>query len=148
MGECKIEQDMSMTEYEKIDFIRFPKFFGKAYQVLVFLALIFGVVISGLSTMGRPSQCKSNGPPGVYGRVKILAEAVSKYFSEENDGTVKIEMTLTAPNCPAADFIIEDVRMKVESIENVKNVDIQLVFEPEWDKDMMSEEAKLELGLL
>ena len=57
-------------------------------------------------------------------------------------------MTLTAPNCPAADFIIEDVRMKVESIENVKNVDIQFVFEPEWDKDMMSEEAKLELGLL
>ena len=57
-------------------------------------------------------------------------------------------MTLTAPNCPAADFIIKDVRMKVESIENVKNVDIQLVFEPEWDKDMMSEEAKLELGLL
>ena len=70
------------------------------------------------------------------------------YNIEENDGTVKIEMTLTAPNCPAADFIIEDVRMKVESIENVKNVDIQLVFEPEWDKDMMSEEAKLELGLL
>ena len=57
-------------------------------------------------------------------------------------------MTLTAPNCPAADFIIEDVRMKLESIENVKSVDIQLVFEPEWDKDMMSEEAKLELGLL
>lgn len=42
------------------------------------------------------------------------------YNIEENDGTVKIEMTLTAPNCPAADFIIEDVRMKVESIENVK----------------------------
>ena len=57
------------------------------------------------------------------------------YNIEENDGTVKIEMTLTAPNCPAADFIIEDVRMKVESIENVKNVDIQLVFEPEWDKN-------------
>jgi FeS assembly SUF system protein len=70
------------------------------------------------------------------------------YNIEVSDGTVKIEMTLTAPNCPAADFIIEDVRMKVESIENVKNVDIQLVFEPEWDKDMMSEEAKLELGLL
>ena len=64
------------------------------------------------------------------------------YNIEVNDGTVKIEMTLTAPNCPAADFIIEDVRMKVESM------DIQLVFEPEWDKDMMSEEAKLELGLL
>ena len=62
------------------------------------------------------------------------------YNVEVNDGT--------APNCPAADFIIEDVRMKIESIENVKSVDIQLVFEPEWDKDMMSEEAKLELGLL
>ena len=61
---------------------------------------------------------------------------------------VKIEMTLTAPNCPAADFIVEDVRMKIESIEDVKSVDIQLVFEPEWDKDMMSEEAKLELGFL
>ena len=57
-------------------------------------------------------------------------------------------MTLTAPNCPAADFILEDVRMKVESIEEVKSVDIELVFEPEWDKDMMSEEAKLELGFL
>ncbi len=61
---------------------------------------------------------------------------------------VKIRMTLTAPNCPAADFILEDVRMKVESIEEVKSVDIELVFEPEWDKDMMSEEAKLELGFL
>jgi len=64
------------------------------------------------------------------------------------DGVVKIDMTLTAPNCPASDFIMEDVRMKVESIEGVKSADIQLVFEPEWDKDMMSEEAKLELGFL
>ena len=61
---------------------------------------------------------------------------------------VKIKMTLTAPNCPAADFILEDVRIKVESIEEVKGVDVDLVFEPEWDKDMMSEEAKLELGFL
>lgn len=66
----------------------------------------------------------------------------------DDEGNVKIDMTLTAPNCPAADFIIEDVRMKIESIENVKSVDIRLVFEPEWDKDMMSEEAKLELGFL
>ncbi len=70
------------------------------------------------------------------------------YNVEVEDGAVKIEMTLTAPNCPAADFIVEDVRMKVESIEGVKSTDIQLVFEPEWDKDMMSEEAKLELGFL
>ena len=66
----------------------------------------------------------------------------------DDEKNVKIEMTLTAPNCPAADFIVEDVRMKIESIEDVKSVDIQLVFEPKWDKDMMSEEAKLELGFL
>ena len=66
----------------------------------------------------------------------------------DDEKNVHIEMTLTAPNCPAEDFIIEDVRMKVESIDDVKSVDIQLVFEPEWDKDMMSEEAKLELGFL
>ncbi|MCD7936020.1 MAG: SUF system Fe-S cluster assembly protein [Tannerellaceae bacterium] len=66
----------------------------------------------------------------------------------DDEKNVRIEMTLTAPNCPAADFILEDVRMKVESIEGVKSVVVDLVFEPEWDKDMMSEEAKLELGFL
>jgi FeS assembly SUF system protein len=66
----------------------------------------------------------------------------------DDANNVRIEMTLTAPNCPAADFIVEDVRMKVEGIEEVKNVDVDLVFEPTWDKDMMSEEAKLDLGFL
>ena len=66
----------------------------------------------------------------------------------QDDGTTLIDMTLTAPNCPAADFIMEDVRMKVESVEGVKSPTINLVFEPEWNKDMMSEEAKLELGFL
>ncbi len=61
---------------------------------------------------------------------------------------VTITMTLTAPNCPAADFILEDVRMKVEDVEGVTGVEIQLTFEPEWSKDMMSEEAMLELGFL
>lgn len=65
-----------------------------------------------------------------------------------NDGEVKITMTLTAPNCPAADFLVEDVQMKVEGIEGVSKVNIDIVFEPEWNKDMMSEEAKLELGFL
>ena len=60
---------------------------------------------------------------------------------EENN--VKIKMTLTAPNCPAADFIIEDVRLKVEGLSGVKSVEVELVFEPEWDTDMMSEGAKL-----
>ena len=46
------------------------------------------------------------------------------------------------------DFILEDVRMKIESVDDVNNVEVNLVFEPEWDKDMMSEEAKLELGFL
>ena len=66
----------------------------------------------------------------------------------EDEKNVRIDMTLTAPNCPAVDFIVEDVRMKVESVDGVKSVDINLVFEPEWHRDMMSEEAKLELGFL
>lgn len=61
---------------------------------------------------------------------------------------VNIDMTLTAPNCPAVDFIVEDVRMKVESVKNVKSVDINLVFDPPWNEDMLSDEAKLELGFL
>ena len=65
---------------------------------------------------------------------------------DENRGS--IDMTLTAPNCPAADFIVEDVKQKVESVEGVASAQINLVFEPEWNKDMMSEEAKLELGFL
>lgn len=66
----------------------------------------------------------------------------------QENGHVRIDMTLTAPSCPASDFLMEDIRMKVESVEGVKSLDVQLVFEPEWDKDMMSEEAKLELGFL
>lgn len=65
-----------------------------------------------------------------------------------DEGDVSIGMTLTAPNCPAADFIMEDVRQKIESIDGVRTATINLVFEPEWNKDMMSEEAKLELGFL
>jgi FeS assembly SUF system protein len=65
---------------------------------------------------------------------------------DNND--VTIEMTLTSPNCPAVDFIIEDLRMKVEAVEAVNKVNIELVFDPPWDRSMMSEEAMLELGLL
>lgn len=61
---------------------------------------------------------------------------------------LEIDMTLTAPNCPAADFIAEDVKEKLESIDGIDNVKINLVFEPEWDRDMISEEGKLELGML
>lgn len=63
-----------------------------------------------------------------------------------DDGTVDLDMTFTAPNCPAADFIVEDVRTKLESVEGVKAANINLVFEPVWNQSMMSEEAKVELG--
>ena len=65
-----------------------------------------------------------------------------------DQNAVNIDMTLTAPNCPAADFIVEDVKQKIASIEGIGEVTINLVFEPEWDKEMMSEEAKMELGFL
>ncbi len=70
------------------------------------------------------------------------------YRIDANNGDVILDMTLTAPNCPAAEFIMEDVKMKIESVEGVKSVVVNLVFEPEWDRSMMSEEAQLELGLL
>lgn len=69
------------------------------------------------------------------------------YRVEVNDeGIVDIDMTFTAPSCPAADFILEDVRQKVDYIEGVKSANVNLVFEPEWDKSMMTEEARVELG--
>ena len=66
----------------------------------------------------------------------------------KEDNAVEVDMTLTAPNCPAADFLMEDVKQKVESIPEVSKLDLNLVFEPEWSQDLMTEEAKLELGLL
>lgn len=66
----------------------------------------------------------------------------------QDDGHLVIDMTLTAPSCPAADFLMEDIRQKMNSIDGITDVKINLVFEPEWSKDMMSEEAKLELNML
>lgn len=65
-----------------------------------------------------------------------------------DDADLVVDMTMTAPNCPMADFIVDDARIKLESIKELKSVTINIVFEPEWTKDMMSEEAKLELGFL
>ena len=64
----------------------------------------------------------------------------------KDNGDVDIDMTFTAPSCPAADFILEDVRQKVDSVKGVGNATVNLVFEPEWDRRMMSEEARVELG--
>ena len=69
------------------------------------------------------------------------------YRIELNDACdeLAVDMTLTAPTCPAADFIVEDVRQKLESIQGLTKVDVNLVFEPEWNRDMMTEESKLDL---
>ena len=65
----------------------------------------------------------------------------------QDDGSLELDMTFTSPSCPAADFILEDVRTKVESVEGIKTANVNLVFEPEWDKSMMTEEARIELGM-
>ncbi len=65
-----------------------------------------------------------------------------------DDGHLSIDMTLTAPGCPAVDFLVEDVRMKTEGLHGVTSVDVNIVYDPPWDKSMMSEEAQLELGFL
>ncbi|MCQ2183712.1 MAG: iron-sulfur cluster assembly protein [Bacteroidales bacterium] len=70
------------------------------------------------------------------------------YKIDIEDDTCNIDMTLTAPSCPAADFLVEDIRQKVGSVEGINTVNVNLVFEPEWTKDMMSDEAKLELGFM
>ena len=64
----------------------------------------------------------------------------------KDDGEVELDMTFTAPSCPAADFILEDVRQKVDSLEGVTNNTVNLVFEPVWEQSMMTEEARVELG--
>lgn len=81
-------------------------------------------------------------PVNIYDLGLIYRIEVSDNLKE-----LAVDMTLTAPNCPAADFILEDVRQKLETIPGLEKVDVNLVFEPEWDKDMMSDEARLELGL-
>ena len=73
---------------------------------------------------------------------------IYKIDYEEETKTLHVDMTLTAPGCPAADFIMEDVRQKLMSVEGPEKVDLRLVFDPVWDQGMMSEEAKLDLGFL
>ena len=65
----------------------------------------------------------------------------------EKDNDVKINMTLTSPNCPVAESLPKEVKDSIMAIKEVKNVDLNLVWEPPWNKDMMSEAAKLELNL-
>ena len=82
-------------------------------------------------------------PANVYGPGVIY-----KIDSSPDDGSLDIDMTLTAPGCPLADYIMEDVRQKVLGVEGVKTAQINLVFEPEWTQDMMSDEARADLGFM
>jgi FeS assembly SUF system protein len=66
----------------------------------------------------------------------------------DKEANVEIQMTLTSPNCPVAESMPKEVEDKVSEISNVKSAKVHIVFEPPWDKEMMSEEAKLELGFL
>jgi FeS assembly SUF system protein len=68
--------------------------------------------------------------------------------SVDDDYIAHITMTLTAPNCPMAEELVEEVKYKVAGIRGVKDLDFKLTFNPPWDKSMLSEEAKLELGFL
>ena len=88
---------------------------------------------------------------GIYGYdpeipVNIYDLGMIYKIDVQDNYDVEVDMTFTAPNCPAADFILEDVRTKIESVEGVQNVNVNLVFEPAWDQSMMSEEARVELG--
>jgi FeS assembly SUF system protein len=66
----------------------------------------------------------------------------------EDDRNVEITMTLTAPNCPVADQLVEEVERQVSSVEGVTKAIVKLTFDPPWDENMLTDEAKLELGLL
>lgn len=87
-------------------------------------------------------------PVNVYDLGLIYKIEVVESPADTDKADINVDMTLTAPNCPAAEFIMMDIQEKLESIKNVSKVNVNLVFEPEWTKDMMSEEARLDLGLM
>lgn len=98
-------------------------------------ATIAGKVVDVLRTVYDPEIAVNIYELGLIYRIEVL-----------DDASVDIDMTFTAPTCPAADYILEDVRQKVEALDGVTSANVQLVFEPVWDMSMMSEEARVELG--
>ena len=64
----------------------------------------------------------------------------------DEDNNANIIMTLTAPGCPVVDILVDDITQAAQSVDTIENVNVELTFEPPWDKSMMSEEARLELG--
>jgi len=66
----------------------------------------------------------------------------------KDDNTLDIDMTMTSPSCPMSDYIVNDAKQRLETVKGIKKVNLNLVFEPIWNQDMMSEEAKADLGFL
>ena len=110
--------------------------------------LIEGRIVDVLKTVYDPEIPVDIYELGMIYKIEVKDDATASKGDIDGapQATVDIDMTFTAPNCPAADFILEDVRTKVESVEGVSTANINLVFEPAWDQSMMSEEARLELG--
>jgi len=106
-------------------------------------SVIEGRVVDVLKTVYDPEIPVDIYELGMIYKIDVREDDAS---NDSPHATVDIDMTFTAPNCPAADFILEDVRTKVESVEGVSSANINLVFEPAWDQSMMSEEARMELG--
>ena len=87
--------------------------------------------------------------PEIPGDIYELGLIYEVKFTDADGGQkVDVQMTLTSPNCPVAESLPNDVKEKVASMEGVVDADVEVVFEPTWTQDMMSEEAKLELGFL
>ena len=114
-----------------------------------------------LATDGRPELESGSGPESLRARVIEALQTVHDpeipvniyelgliYRLDIDDGgRVEIDMTLTAPNCPVADLIPDQVMEAVQDVDGVKAADVQLVWEPIWDPSRMSEEARLALGM-
>ncbi|MEE4215000.1 MAG: iron-sulfur cluster assembly protein [Bacteroidales bacterium] len=96
-----------------------------------------GRIIETLKTIHDPEI-----PVNIYDLGLIYEVSID----EEN--VAKVIMTLTAPNCPMAEMLVEEVKYKVAGTKGVKDCNVTLTFDPPWDKDMMTDEAKLELGFL
>jgi len=87
-------------------------------------------------------------PVNIYDLGLIYFVNVKESISNNQEFFVNVEMTVTSPNCPAIESLPEDIREGVEKLESVKKCDVEVTFDPPWDKSFMSEEAKLELGFL
>lgn len=100
------------------------------------LAPLYTDVIKALKQVYDPEI-----PVNIYDLGLIYVLVINK------DHDVAIKMTFTAPNCPMADEVMAEVKTSVEDVPGIKSCNIELVFEPVWDKSMLSEEARLDLGL-